>query len=120
MSPTIVVGPDGGVRLVAGASGGPLIISATLQTLLNVIDLDMDVDAAIVAPRIHHQWQPDVIISEESVPAEVRASLTRRGHVIKLIPSLAATSAVTRSITRNGAHLTASSDPRKGGVPAAY
>jgi gamma-glutamyltranspeptidase/glutathione hydrolase len=120
MSPTIVVGPDGRVRLVAGASGGPLIISATLQTLLNVIDLDMNVDAAVVAPRIHHQWQPDVIISEESVPAEVRASLTRRGHIIKLIPSLAATSAVTRSTTRDGAHISASSDPRKGGVPAAY
>ena len=120
MAPTIVLTRSGGVRLVAGASGGPLIISATLQTLLNVIDLDMDIDAAVTAPRIHHQWQPDVLVSEESVPAEVRASLARRGHVVKLFPSIAATSAVSRSTTRNGVRLTAASDPRKGGVPAAY
>ena len=120
MSPTIVVGRNDGVTLVAGASGGPLIISATLQTLLNVIDLDMDVDAAVVAPRIHHQWQPDVLLAEESVPADLRAALTRRGHTVKLFPSIAATSAITRSKTSDGFHLTASSDPRKGGVPAAY
>jgi gamma-glutamyltranspeptidase/glutathione hydrolase len=120
MSPTIVVSPEGGVRLVAGASGGPLIISATLQTLLNVTDLDMDVDAAVAAPRIHHQWQPDALVSEESVPADVRASLERRGHVLRLFPSIAAASAVARTKTADGVHLTASSDPRKGGVPAAY
>ena len=55
MSPTVVF-TDGEVRLVVGASGGPFIISSTLQAISNVIDFGMDAQEAVFLPRMHHQW----------------------------------------------------------------
>ena len=64
MTPTIVLRKDGSLWFATGARGGPRIISAVLQTVINVIDHDMDIQAAIDAPRIHHQWFPDEILYE--------------------------------------------------------
>jgi len=64
MTPTIVLRPDGSVWFGVGARGGPRIISAVLQTVINVIDHKMDIQAAIDAPRIHHQWLPDQLTTE--------------------------------------------------------
>jgi len=64
MTPTIVLRKDGSFWFATGARGGPRIISAVLQTVINVIDHDMDIQAAIDAPRIHHQWFPDEILYE--------------------------------------------------------
>src|SRR3569623_1363396 len=58
MTPLIAL-DDKGVKLVAGAAGGPTIITATLQAFLNVVDFAMDAPAAIAAPRIHDQWFPE-------------------------------------------------------------
>nr|MBA3769708.1 gamma-glutamyltransferase [Blastocatellia bacterium] len=59
MTPTIVLRKDGSVWFALGARGGPRIISAVTQTVINVIDHGMNIQAAIDAPRIHHQWLPD-------------------------------------------------------------
>ncbi|CAN5548234.1 gamma-glutamyltransferase [soil metagenome] len=64
MTPTIVLRKDGSFWFATGARGGPRIISAVLQTVINVIDHDMDIQGAIDAPRIHHQWFPDEILYE--------------------------------------------------------
>ena len=64
MTPTIVLRADGSVWFGVGARGGPRIISAVLQTVINVIDHKMDIQAAIDAPRIHHQWLPDELTTE--------------------------------------------------------
>src|SRR5690606_13229640 len=64
MTPTIVLRKDGSVWFAVGARGGPRIISAVIQTVINVIDHDMDIQEAIDAPRIHHQWLPDQILHE--------------------------------------------------------
>lgn len=64
MTPTIVLRKDGSLWFALGARGGPRIISAVLQTVINVIDHDMDIQQAIDAPRIHHQWLPDEILYE--------------------------------------------------------
>ena len=61
MSPTIVLDPRGNLLLVTGARGGPRIISATSQIILNVIDHRMSLADAMSAPRIHHQSLPDSI-----------------------------------------------------------
>jgi len=119
MSPTIVLDGDG-ARLAVGASGGPLIISATLQTLLDVIDFDLGVAAAVAAARIHHQWMPNVLMVEDRLPATTRLSLERRGHTLRTAPGLAAVQAVERIRIGPVRHLAAASDPRKGGVAAAY
>lgn len=60
MSPTLVM-KDGKVVLGLGGSGGPKIITATLQTLLGSLSLNLNVKEAVSRPRIHHQWQPDKI-----------------------------------------------------------
>jgi gamma-glutamyltranspeptidase / glutathione hydrolase len=61
MTPTIVLRKDGSVWFALGARGGPRIISAVTQSIINVIDHGMSIQAAIDAPRIHHQWLPDEI-----------------------------------------------------------
>jgi gamma-glutamyltranspeptidase/glutathione hydrolase len=119
MAPTIVLA-DGAVRLVAGASGGPRIISATLQVMLDVLEFSMAVGPAVKAPRIHHQWMPDVLEVEAGIPASVRASLARKGHRIETLVRGAAVQAVEVVNDREGKLLRAASDPRRGGKAVAY
>ncbi len=119
MSPTIVL-ENGAVRAVAGASGGPLIISATLQTLLNVLEFGMPVDRAVDAARIHHQWLPDQTFVEAGVPEVVRASLVRLGHDVRPMLAQAAVQAIEVSADRDARSVSACSDGRKGGVALAY
>jgi gamma-glutamyltranspeptidase/glutathione hydrolase len=119
MSPTIVL-DDRGVRLVAGASGGPLIISATLQTVLDVLDFDLGVGDAVAAARVHHQWLPDVLAVEDRLPSTTQLTLSRQGHTLRTVSALAAVQAVERSRDRGATRLSAASDERKGGAAAAF
>ena len=59
MSPTVVA-LDGVPLFATGTPGGKTIINTTMQTILNVIDHGMTMAESIEAPRIHHQWLPDV------------------------------------------------------------
>lgn len=80
MSPTIVI-KENEPFLVVGAMGGPAIITSVAQTILNVIDFGMNIQQAIDAPKIHHQWIPDVILYEEfGFPNDVLKNLSRMGH----------------------------------------
>jgi len=82
MSPTIVMREDRPV-LVIGSPGGPRIITTVLQVILNLIDHGMTIDAAVAAPRLHHQWLPDTLFVEAGRLSEpVRAALEARGHRI--------------------------------------
>eukprot|EP01129_Flabellula_baltica_P005271 TRINITY_DN1894_c0_g1_i1.p1 TRINITY_DN1894_c0_g1~~TRINITY_DN1894_c0_g1_i1.p1 ORF type:complete len:545 (+),score=123.34 TRINITY_DN1894_c0_g1_i1:3-1637(+) len=56
---------EGKTKLVIGASGGPRIISATAQVILNVVDYKMDIKRAIEAPRVHHQNLPEVLLIDK-------------------------------------------------------
>ncbi len=58
MTPTMVL-KDGNLFMVAGSPGGPTIINTVLQVIVNVIDYGMNIQEAVDAPRIHHQWLPD-------------------------------------------------------------
>ncbi len=106
---------DGEPVLCVGAAGGPTIISATVQAIVNVIDFGLDVQAAVNAPRVHAQWMPDVTAVEVDVSHDVQEALTKRGHKVKEVETLAAAQAIGFGPKR----LTAASDPRYGGVPAA-
>ena len=64
MTPTIVMRKDGTPWFALGARGGPRIITAVLQSVINVIDHDMNIQQAIDAPRVHHQWYPDEVLYE--------------------------------------------------------
>ncbi len=114
MSPTIVL-KDGKVVLVTGSPGGSRIISTVLQIVVNVLDYRMDVAAAVAAPRLHHQWMPDVVTVEPGFPEEVLAGLRARGHDVK--ESMGYTSANSIFVTPNG--LLGAPDPRTRGSEAA-
>ena len=76
MTPTIVLGHDGTPLLVTGASGGAMIITAVFQIMSNVVDYDMPINAAVSAPRVHHQHLPDTLIYERNgLPTTVVAAL---------------------------------------------
>ena len=80
MTPTILT-KNGKLFLVIGSPGGPTIITTVLQVIVNVIDHGMSLPRAIAAGRIHHQWLPDSIDTEEfTVPKDVRTALESRGH----------------------------------------
>lgn len=87
MTPTIVLRTDGSVWFAVGARGGPRIISAVLQTVINMIDHDMNIQEAIDAPRIHHQWFPDHIYFEPyGLSPDTRKILESYGHQFNSSP----------------------------------
>ncbi|MBD8151045.1 gamma-glutamyltransferase [Pseudomonas fluorescens] len=80
MSPTIVT-RDGKVVMVAGTPGGSRIITATLLTILNVIDYKMNIQEAVDAPRFHQQWMPQATNLETfAVSPDTRKILESWGH----------------------------------------
>lgn len=81
MTPTVVL-KDGQPYLATGSPGGSTIITVVLQMLLNTIDFDMNVAEASAAPRIHHQWMPDNVVTEEGVSVDTLRLLEGRGFVI--------------------------------------
>ncbi|HEU4409560.1 MAG TPA: gamma-glutamyltransferase [Polyangiaceae bacterium] len=98
MSPTIVIGPDQGVRLVTGAAGGPTIISAVFQIVSNVVDFGMAPAAAVNAPRLHHQHLPDEVMSEPNGLDEgTRRGLEAMGYAFKERDHIADAPSIGRS-----------------------
>jgi gamma-glutamyltranspeptidase/glutathione hydrolase len=79
MTPTILL-RDGKLSFVTGSPGGPTIVSSTLLSVLNWMRLGMEAQAAINAPRFHHQWMPDRILMEEMISPAVEQALRARGH----------------------------------------
>lgn len=80
MTPTFVL-KDGKLILAVGSPGGPTIINTVLQVILNVLDHHMNIQQAVNAPRIHHQWMPDTVRFEPfGLPDDVRKLLEAKGH----------------------------------------
>jgi len=115
MNPTIVLANDLPV-VVVGASGGPRIISGTLQVLLSALVFGDNAGAAVSRPRMHHQWQPDEVWVETAWTDEaVLDGLRTCGHHVVAYEN--SVGVVQTIIVRNGV-ITAASDPRKGGRTA--
>jgi gamma-glutamyltranspeptidase / glutathione hydrolase len=82
MSPTIVE-KNGSLFMVVGTPGGSTIITSVFQTILNVTEHGMTMQAAVDARRIHSQWMPDVIIEEEKAISKTDSlALTKMNHKI--------------------------------------
>lgn len=89
MTPTFVLRPDGKLWFAVGSPGGPTIINTLLQIITNVIDHDMDLQAALDAPRLHHQWLPDEIAHEPlGLSKETQSTLIAMGHTFAAKPRL--------------------------------
>ena len=83
MSPTIVL-RDGAPWLATGSPGGTRIITTVLQTVLNAMAFDMNVAAASIYARIHHQWLPDEILAEDGISPDTVRLLEQMGHKVVL------------------------------------
>ncbi|MGO8913680.1 MAG: gamma-glutamyltransferase [Bradyrhizobium sp.] len=114
MSPTVVL-KDGKPVLVTGSPGGSRIISTVLQVIVNVLDYNMDVAAAVAAPRLHHQWLPDEVRIERGFAGDTLAALRAKGHHV--VEPMGQTSANSIAVTPNG--LLGAPDPRTRGAEAA-
>ena len=118
MTPVILVGPDGKVRLVTGTPGGATIVTTIAQIVSNVVDFGMDVASATSAPRLHHQHLPDVLSFEHAgLSSAAVAALRSRGHIVRERPGYQGD---TQSIEvlPNGM-LIGVADPRRGGAAVA-
>lgn len=119
MTPTIVMTKDGKPWFALGARGGPRIISAVLQSVINVIDHDMNIQQAIDAPRIHMQWLPDELMYEPwGLSPDTMKILTGYGHNFAQRPGNIA-SATGIMIDKDGVRLGAI-DSRSDGVAVGY
>jgi gamma-glutamyltranspeptidase/glutathione hydrolase len=114
MSPTLLLKGDD-VVIAAGASGGQRIITATLQSIIQVAESGLDAGQAVAAPRIHHQWIPDRLYLDDGIPENVRQALRTRGH--DAVP-FRYHSGVCQMIHVVDGVIYGVSDPRKGGQPA--
>ncbi|KAK4838170.1 hypothetical protein QYF36_011621 [Acer negundo] len=133
MSPTIVL-KDGKLKAVLGASGGVNIIAGTTEVFLNHFALKMDPLSSVMAPRVYHQLIPNTVLYENwtalsgdhfEVPADIRASLKKKGHVLESIAGGTICQFIVQeleTIEDNGSvgRLVGVSDPRKGGFPAGF
>jgi gamma-glutamyltranspeptidase/glutathione hydrolase len=81
MTPTFVLRKDGSLWFTVGSPGGPTIINTVLCVITNVVDYGMNIQQAIDAPRIHHQWLPDELVYEPyGLSGDTQEALRSRGH----------------------------------------
>jgi gamma-glutamyltranspeptidase/glutathione hydrolase len=118
MTPTIVLGQDGSVRMVTGTPGGSTIITTVFQTLSNVLDFGMGVVQAVNAPRVHHQHLPDEILYERGGLG--RATVTALEALGHTVVERGGHSGDVQMIVVEDTLITAWSDPRRGGRASGY
>jgi gamma-glutamyltranspeptidase/glutathione hydrolase len=122
---------DGQVVMPFGCPGGDAQVQAMVQVTCNVLDFGMNVQAAIEAPRVvsasfpssfhPHPYEPGVVRIEGRVPADVRARLSARGHVVEALPDMAPSVAAVCAIRRRDTGvLEGGADPRRASYAAGW
>jgi gamma-glutamyltranspeptidase / glutathione hydrolase len=114
MTPTIVL-KNGKPVLVTGAPGGSRIITTVLQVIINAIDFNEGIGDAVASSRVHHQWLPDYVTVEPTLPGDVVHALEARGHTVRVGP----VSGSAHSIAVTPAGLIGAADARSHGALAA-
>ena len=115
MTPSMVLDGRGDLFMVVGAPGGATIITTVFQVISNVVDHGMSLVQAVLAPRVHHQHEPDEIVYEPGgLPAGVVESLESMGHEVVEHHELFADAQAV--LLRGDGTLHGVSDPRRGGV----
>lgn len=108
MTPTIVL-KNGLPYLATGTPGGSKIITSVFQQLINVLWFDMNLAMATNSPRIHHQWQPDILDVEQGISADSIELLIQKGYDIELSSSLGSLQSI---MLKDGIYYGAA-DPRR-------
>jgi gamma-glutamyltranspeptidase/glutathione hydrolase len=112
MTPVIVFA-DGEPWFATGSPGGSRIITAVLQMIVNVIDHGMNLAEAADAPRMHHQWFPDVLFLEPGFSPDTIRLLQQRGHVVQQSQN---SSGSTQSVEYRDGVFRGASDTRRPGA----
>ena len=82
MTPTILE-KDGKLYMIVGTPGGSTIITSVFQTILNVIEFDNSMQAAVNARKFHHQWLPDVVyVEKDAIDSLTKSKLQNKGYKI--------------------------------------
>ncbi|MGN6740989.1 gamma-glutamyltransferase [Dyella sp.] len=119
MAPTIVL-KDGKLFMVTGSPGGSTIITTVMQSITNVIDYGMNMQQAVNAPRMHHQWYPDAVIVEPGLLTDaVKKELEDMGYQFKEVQSWGADEAILRN-PKTGLLEGANDRRRPAGLAAGY
>ena len=116
MSP-VFVSRDGKPFFITGTPGGSKIISANMQMVLNVLEYGMNIADAAVAPRIHHQWIPDVLEIESGISPDTVSLLIERGQNINFSQRSAGIGSMQSVMWKDGLFY-GYSDPRRPGAKA--
>ena len=114
MTPTILL-KDGKPVLATGSPGGSTIITSVMQTVLNVMEWEMNTAQSLHAPRIHHQWLPDVVIVEPGISPDTLRVLEEMGHIFPKSDDgkiRTNTLGLINSAGRDGEWFTGAADPR--------
>ena len=109
MTPTIVFDGDR-AWFATGSPGGSRIITTVLQMIVNVIDHEMNIAEADAAPRMHHQWLPDVLQLESGFSPDTVRILQNRGHEIAATQSSMGS---LQTVAYKDGVFRGSSDPRR-------
>jgi gamma-glutamyltranspeptidase/glutathione hydrolase len=116
MTPTIAEDDRGELFLVVGGQGGPRIITEVWQTISNVIDFGMPIDAAIAAPRFHHQHLPDdIVLEDEAITRDVDEQLRALGYTL-VWNAPERIFGAANAIVRTASGWAGAADPRGGGA----
>jgi gamma-glutamyltranspeptidase/glutathione hydrolase len=108
MTPTIVFA-DGEPWFATGSPGGSRIITAVLQTIVNVVDHGMNIADASAQPRMHHQWYPDILQVESGFSPDTIKLLRNRGHTVELESSMGS----VQTVAHKDGLFRGASDPRR-------
>jgi gamma-glutamyltranspeptidase/glutathione hydrolase len=112
MTPTIVFA-DGEPWFATGSPGGSRIITAVLQMIVNIVDHGMNIAEAANAPRMHHQWYPDVLNLEPGISPDTIGILRERGHEVR---SARFSSGSTQTVAYKDGVFRGASDTRRPGA----
>jgi len=100
---------DGEPYFATGSPGGSRIITTVLQVILNIIDHDMNVAEASHAPRIHHQWYPEVLYIEKGIGYDTQRLLREKNYDVQYRSAMGSTQTI---MLRDGL-IFGSTDPRR-------
>ena len=121
MTPTFVLRKDGSLWFTIGSPGGPTIINTVLQVITNIIDYDMNIQQAIDAPRIHHQWLPDELVWEPyGLSGDTQRALLNRRHTLAARPRYMGDAQGIMIEDKTGIRLGATDPRRSDGLAVGY
>jgi gamma-glutamyltranspeptidase/glutathione hydrolase len=118
MSPTIVL-KDNKPFIVVGTPGGTTIPTSVFQSLINILEFNLNEDDAVNKPKFHHQWLPDMVFLEAGFPVNTAKSLEEMGYKTTERSAIGRTELIKISHS-NGRKITAVADKRGDDAAAGY